>query len=225
MGLIDVAAEASRFAIAETSEILGFFDPLGIGRATIGAVLPGVAQIQTPSERTRMGLLSVALSAGARLLGIGAQAAPTLARGVVPQVTRIAGRAAQSPAARAALAAGLGGGAVATGFGVFGGDGAAPGGFPAAPGGGPQFVMTEDGSMVTISPQTGRPIRPDRLLLAGHKLPGGAKIVFISADRRLIGVKITRRRTPFSGEVRKVRRTIRGCQKVLAATKPRKRSD
>ncbi len=218
MGLIDVAAEVSRFAIAETSEIIGFFDPLGISRAAIGTVLPAIGQIQTPTERTRMGLISAGLGFLTRLATGGAATA-------VRTGGRIAGRAAQSPAGRAALAAAGGGAAVAGGVAAFGGDGAVPGAFPAAPGGGPQFVMTEDGSMVTISPQTGRPIRPDRLLLAGHKLPGGAKIVFISADRRLIGIKITRRRTPFSAEVRKVRRTIRGCQKVLAATKPRKRSD
>lgn len=188
-----------------------------------------------------MGL--AALAAGAlRFLGIGgAAAATTAARTTAGGALTGAIRAVTSPFGLG-TAGGVLGGLLG---GAFGGNGAAadgvvPGGvLPGSPLGqalaaggvqltqlsGGRFMLTAENGDVQIFNRNGMPIRPQLIIPAGQRLPGGALVVSTRQNGALIGITKRRRRRAFRTEVRRVRSTIQGCRAVLAAAeKPRRRS-
>jgi len=172
-----------------------------------------------------MGLISIlgkAVTGVSRFLGFAAPAAT----GIVAGGARIGGRILRSPVAQ-----GLAGAAAfelgARAFGGQGG-GAVPMGPPIPAGatplvGGFAMLTAQDGSRFLVN-NRGVPVRAKFIIPSTAKLPGGARIVFISADGSQIGVSITRRRRQFGAEIRRVRRTIKAAEAVVKACKPRRRS-
>lgn len=178
-----------------------------------------------------MGLVSLiggALTAGARFLGIGATAVGGAAtRGLLPTL----GRAAISPFVTGAAGGALGALAFAGGDGAAGP--AAGSQLASAQAAGAQITTLSGGRFMAVAAngdvqlfnRNGMAIRPQLIIPAGQRLPGGALVVSTRQNGALIGITKRRRRTAFRTEIRKVRSTIQGCRAVLAAAeKPRRRS-
>jgi len=90
---------------------------------------------------------------------------------------------------------------------------------------GGRFMAVAANGDVQLFNRSGMAIRPQLIIPAGQRLPGGALVVSTRQNGALIGITKRRRRTAFRTEIRKVRSTIQGCRAVLAAAeKPRKRS-
>ncbi len=187
-----------------------------------------------------MGLVSTGVSllsrAGTFLGGLFGRGATAVAGGGA--LARV-GRAAIGPFGQS-LAGGALGAAAITGF---GGDGqvGAPGGAGIAGGSqlaaivagggqptplaGGRFLVTAPNGDVQIFNRNGMAVRPQLIIPAGQRLPGGAVVVSTRQGGALIGITKRRARRAFSTEVRRVRRTIQGCRAVLsAAEKPKRRS-
>jgi len=183
-----------------------------------------------------MGLISflggVATAAG-RAVGLIAPAATGAVTTGARTAIQLAGAAVRNPFAQS-LAGGAAGVALAGGFG---------GGAPAAPGVGSQlqtavagggqmtalaggrFMVTAPNGDVQIFNRTGMAVRPQLIIPAGQRLPGGSIVVSTRQGGALIGITRRRRRRAFGAEIRKVRSTIQGCRAVLAAAeKPKRRS-
>jgi len=172
-----------------------------------------------------MGLFSGLLSLGTSLLG-GAGRAVTAA---APAVVRAAPALAAATVGGAAFQAGsnlLTGGTAAAGA----AQGAAAlaavtpaiqAGVPAlaaaagAPG---RFVVLQDGSRALLS-STGIPIRAQLFLTAGAQIPAGARIVSISPDGLLFGIRRARRRRTFQSELGRCKRVVVTASKLLKALK------
>lgn len=232
MGLASALATVGRFGLETTGDILTFVDPFGISRAVVGGIgtaagITGpanIGQFVTPTEQTRMGLISAAIAAGRVLFAGGQQA--------IARAAPIAARIAASPVARGIGAGALTGGAIAL---ATGGDGVAAPGLTA----GIQQVLAQGGSATQLSGgrtlvtaangdaqifnRMGQPIRPTLIIPAGNRLPGGAVVVSTRQGGQLIGITKRRRRRAFMGEVRRVRNVLRGCKAIEAAAAPRKR--
>ncbi len=245
-----VTAKSVLGFIGEQSlDILTVLDPLGIGRTAAGFgsfrtpteqltgdIFGEQFQLAQVGEAAGMGLASFLGSLGRGVVSAFTPAvaavAPVAGR-VAATTGRVAGRALQGGGGRALLAAGAGLGVGAVGVSALG-DGAPAAGNAAqaalamglqpisALAGGRVLAMTQGGATVTLS-STGKVIRAQVIIPAGQRLPDGATVVFISADRSQIGITKRRRRRAFVAEVRRVRRTIQGCRAVLAAASPSKR--
>jgi len=171
----------------------------------------------------QMGLVSVLLGAGRRLLTGGAQ----VARRAAPALRRVA------PGALALGGAVAGGAAFEAGAQAFGGDGGAPMGGAAqqAIAAGGQATQIAGGRLMITAPngdfqlfnRQGMPIRPSLIIPAGQRLPGGATVVSTRNGGQLIGITVRRRRRGFSGEVRRVRNVLQGCKAIERAARPTKR--
>jgi len=183
-----------------------------------------------------MGLVSIGASllrgAGA-LLGIGGT---TIARGGAGAVGRgilaQTGRAAVSPFAQAVAGGALGAGAIS----AFAGDGAiapgmaggqlaelvAAGAQPTALAGG-RFLVTAPNGDVQIFNRNGMAVRPQLIIPAGQRLPGGAVVVSTRQGGALIGITKRRRRRRFGAEIRNVRRTVQAANALVNLCKPKAR--
>jgi len=187
-----------------------------------------------------MGLLSIlggVATAASRFLGIGGTAVATTAGRTALQ--------AGAAALRSPFVTSLAGGALGfAGAQAFGGDGGVPGIAGAAGIGagsqlagaqaagaqitslsGGRFMAVAANGDVQLFNRSGMAIRPQLIIPAGQRLPGGALVVSTRQNGALIGITKRRRRTAFRTEIRKVRSTIQGCRAVLAAAeKPRRKS-
>jgi len=90
---------------------------------------------------------------------------------------------------------------------------------------GGRFMAVAQNGDVQLFNRAGTAIRPQLIIPAGQRLPGGALVVSTRQNGALIGITKRRRRRAFNTEIRRVRNTIRGCRAVLnAAEKPKRRS-
>ncbi len=179
-----------------------------------------------------MGLVSTGLSLLSRagsFLGISG------ARPALTQVGLTAGRlgrAAIGPFGQS-IAGGAIGVSLAGGFGG-GGDGAAgvPGGQlgqlvaagaqPTALAGG-RFLVTAPNGDVQIFNRNGEAIKPQLIIPAGQRLPGGSIVVSTRQGGSLIGITKRRRRKRFGAEIRNVRRTVQAANALVNLCKPKAR--
>jgi len=186
-----------------------------------------------------MGLISLGaslLSTAGRFLGLTAPLGAAVATTGVRTALQTAGRVLANPFAQS-LAGGAAGVALAGGFGGV----SIPTAQIGAPGtqlgqagmSGAQITQLAGGRSMAVAPngdvqlfnRAGMAIRPQLIIPAGQRLPGGALVVSTRQNGALIGITKRRRRTAFRTEIRKVRSTIQGCRAVLAASeKPKRRS-
>lgn len=186
-----------------------------------------------------MGLVSAGVSLLSRVggfLGIGAARAGAGAglaglTSLGAQAARLGGRAAIGPFGQA-----LAGGAIGAGIvGGFGGDGAAPGlaggqlgqlvaagAMPTALAGG-RFLVTAPNGDVQIFNRNGQAIKPQLIIPAGQRLPGGSVVVSTRQGGALIGITKRRRRKRFGAEIRNVRKTVQAAQSLVKLCKPSSR--
>jgi len=158
------------------------------------------------------GLLALGRSAISGLGGAATRAAPAVVR-----------------AAPALAAATVGGAAFQAGTNLLtGGPSAvvqAPGaaGPPLLGAAGPagQFVVLGDGSRALLS-STGVPLRAQFFITAGAQLPGGAKIVSISPDGLLFGIRRAPRRRTFRTELSRCTSVVKTADKLLKVLGRRK---
>ena len=132
-----------------------------------------------------------------------------------------------------ALAGGFGGQAVTPGQVSGGGLGGGGNQLSAAAASGAQITELAGGRFMAVAAngdvqlfnRGGMALRPQLIIPAGQRLPGGALVVSTRQNGALIGITKRRRRRAFNTEIRRVRNTIRGCRAVLnAAEKPKRRS-
>jgi len=190
-----------------------------------------------------MGLISFlggVATAAARAVGIIAPAAAATGAVVGRTALGTAGAIIRNPfvqslaggAGGVALAGGFGGQAVTPGQVSAGGLGAGSQLAGAAAAGaqitelaGGRFMAVAANGDVQLFNRTGMALRPQLIIPAGQRLPGGALVVSTRQNGALIGITKRRRRRAFNTEIRRVRNTIRGCRAVLnAAEKPKRRS-
>jgi len=196
-----------------------------------------------------MGLISGALSLGARLLGGAAPAITGPAAGAAGGgLLSTLGGIVTSPLGGGLIGGGIGGGLVEAISGLFGGgaQAAPPGGMfgggggvtvlPGSPLGqimaagtpttslvGGRFLATAPNGDVQVFNRHGFPVRPSEIIPAGQRLPGGATVVSIRQGGQLIGVTKRRRRRTFAGEIQRTRRVLAGCRAIERACAPPKR--
>jgi len=181
-----------------------------------------------------MGLVS-AIGGGLLSLGrtLGIVGGQTLTR-VAPTVAGGVGRALTGPFGQSIAGGALGAGAIA----AFGGGavgGALPGGGstqlaqlvasgaqPTELAGG-RFLVTAPNGDVQIFNRNGMAVRPQLIIPAGQRLPGGAVVVSTRQGGALIGVTRRRRRKRFGAEIRNVRRTVQAANALVNLCKPKAR--
>jgi len=98
----------------------------------------------------------------------------------------------------------------------------AAGGQPTPLAGG-RFLVTAPNGDVQIFNRNGDPIRPQLIIPAGQRLPGGAIVVSTRQGGALIGITKRRRRKRFGAEIRNVRRTVAAANALVNLCKPTKR--
>ncbi len=157
--------------------------------------------------------------------GAGRALLPTIGRGLISPF----GQSLAGGALGAAAITGFGGGGEAPGgAGIAGGSQLAAivaGGGQPTPLAGGRFLVTAPNGDVQIFNRNGMAVRPQLIIPAGQRLPGGAIVVSTRQGGALIGITKRRRRVAFRTEIRRVRQTIQGCRAVLsAAEKPKRRS-
>lgn len=172
-----------------------------------------------------MGLIATGVRLLGSLFGGGAAVAAPVARTALQRV----GGAILSPLGQGVLGGALGAGAV----GLFGGDGAAAPGMgggqlaqlvaggaqPTALSGG-RFLVTAPNGDVQVFNRNGQPIRPQLIIPAGQRLPGGSIVVSTRNGGSLIGITRRRARRRFGTEIRRVRRTVQAAQALVKLCKP-----
>jgi len=84
------------------------------------------------------------------------------------------------------------------------------------------MVILPSGDVVTLT-RDGRLVKPNKIIMGGERLPAGATIVAISADRGRIGITIRRRRRSFGAQLNQVRRVVRGAQAITRLCAPKTR--
>jgi len=83
---------------------------------------------------------------------------------------------------------------------------------------GGQFIALADGSRVLLS-STGRPVRPQFFLPIGARMPAGSRVVAISPNGLLIGIRKRAKRRTFRGEVSRTKSVVKNCKSLLKALK------
>jgi len=166
-----------------------------------------------------MGIVAVGQALGRGILGalgIGGTAVARAGPGLVARTgTALAGAA---PSLLGGAAAGLGFSALTSAFGGNGAVAAQPGAI-VAPAAAPQMVVLDDGSRILVSKQ-GVPMRAQLFLPISAKLPGGARIVSVSADGQIVGIRKGRRKRPaFKTEIETCKSTISAAKSLVKAAK------
>lgn len=166
-----------------------------------------------------MGLFSGLLSVGRTLIsGLGGAAAKA-----GPTVVRAAPALAAATVGGAAFQAGtnlLTGGptAIAQTAGTTAAQAALAVAQPQAAGAAGRFVVLQDGSRALLS-SAGIPMRAQFFITAGAQLPGGAKIVSISPDGLLFGIRRAARKRTFRSELNRCKSVVKSASTLLRVLK------
>lgn len=84
------------------------------------------------------------------------------------------------------------------------------------------FITLDDGSRVLMS-ASGVISRPQFFLVAGAQIPGGARIVSVSPDGLLFGLRRPVRRRTFRTELNRCKNVVRSADKLLTLLRKGKR--